>query len=111
MRQILHKSTANSLDNVLNMNNIDISEMCNNSWYDSISKERFKLQWYSTFKNNLEDYLHEINNFQHGQALAKFRISAHCLGIERGRYCRPLVPCEKKGVNFHKIFVMMNVIS
>ena len=51
MRQMLQKSTVNSLDNVLNMNNNNITEMCKmmyvNSWYDSISKERSKLQWYS----------------------------------------------------------------
>ena len=34
------------------------------------------------------------------QALAKFRISAHCSEIERGRYCRPLVPSEKRLCKF-----------
>ena len=46
---------VNSLGNALNIiNTNDISEMCKmmyvNSLYDSISKERSKLQWYITFK-------------------------------------------------------------
>ena len=94
---MLPKSTVNSLDNVLNMNNnITISEMCKvmyryvNSWYDSISNKRSNLQWYSTFKKNINlvNYLHEMNNFKCRQTVAKFR-SAHCFEIERVRYCRP----------------------
>ena len=47
-----------------------------------------KLCTYSTFKCNfgLEKYLFLLNNFEQRRNLTKFRISAHRLHIERGRY-------------------------
>ena len=32
---------------------------------------------------------------RHRQALTKIRISAHILQIEKGRYCRPVIPREQ----------------
>ena len=47
-----------------------------------------KLRTYSKFKTNfgIENYLKTKMNIKHRKALAKMRISAHDLHIERGRY-------------------------
>ncbi len=47
-----------------------------------------KLRTYFTFKYNsqLEHYLDGIDNFETRSAIAKFRLSAHKLKIETGRY-------------------------
>ena len=47
-----------------------------------------KLSCYSTFKQNFgqENYLRLLKNFEQRRSLTRFRISAHRLNIERGRY-------------------------
>ena len=50
-----------------------------------------KLRTYRLFKKDFgwESYLHFVSNPSHRVALTKFRTSAHCLQIERGRYHKP----------------------
>ena len=57
-----------------------------------------KLEFYSQIKSEFiaEPYLNHITNPEHRSSVTKFRISAHNLYIERGRYERPLVPREKR---------------
>ncbi len=52
---------------------------------------------YKLYKHTFgrEDYLC-IKNEKHRTALTKFRISAHTLAIERGRYTRPPTPVENR---------------
>ena len=58
-------------------------------WSSNIN-ESSKLNWYRLFKNNFslqtETYLNCINNCKFRNALCKFRLSAHSLEIETGRY-------------------------
>ena len=58
-------------------------------WSSNIN-ESSKLNWYRLFKNNFslqtETYLNCINNFKFRNALCKFRLSAHSLETETGRY-------------------------
>jgi hypothetical protein len=60
-----------------------------NEW--NRNKEKFsdgKLDTYITVKNNFgfEKYLDKIKNFEQRRTLTRFRISAHKLAIETGRY-------------------------
>ena len=52
-----------------------------------------KLEIYNNIKSqiNREPYL-QIRNFDHRSAITKFRISAHKLNIETGRYTKPITP-------------------
>jgi hypothetical protein len=61
-------------------------------WKSRIMNES-KLRTYITFKADfgMEDYL-TISNDKHRKAMARFRISAHTLAIERGRYTTPPTP-------------------
>jgi len=58
-------------------------------WLANITESR-KLKWYRLFKENFcleqEKYLLCINNYKFRNALCKFRVSAHSLEIETGRY-------------------------
>ena len=63
-------------------------------WKTNILTER-KMRTYITFKTRFqyENYLHLLTgDFQ--KYFTRFRISAHNLAIERGRYNRPPIPCE-----------------
>ena len=57
-----------------------------------------KLRTYKLFKKEfrLEPYLSECNNINHTQSLTRFRISAHNLAIETGRYTKPKTPAENR---------------
>jgi len=67
-----------------------------NFWKNKITNER-KMRTYNTFKSDFayEDYL-DMSNQKHCRALARLRISAHRLQIERGRYTTPLTPAEHR---------------
>ena len=56
------------------------------------------MRTYRLFKSSfsLEDYLTEISNQHHRKALTRFRISAHKLQIERGRYTVPFTPANER---------------
>ena len=65
-------------------------------WLKKIAFEN-KMRTYRTFKHNLtyEKYL-DIVKAQHRKCLTRFRISAHNLAIERGRYQRPPTPINER---------------
>jgi len=65
-------------------------------WKENIKKEA-KMRTYTTFKNDFvyESYLNMSNESQR-KSLTRFRISAHRLAIERGRYTTPPTPAEKR---------------
>ena len=60
-----------------------------------------KLRTYRTFKSKFgtEAYLIKCNNVFHRKYLARFRLSAHNLNIERLRYISPRVPPEDRICN------------
>ena len=69
-----------------------LSTYFTNFWKDQIEQSRHsgKLRTLVQVKNNFafEDYLHEICNVKHRQAITKMRISAHKLPVESGRYTK-----------------------
>ena len=63
-------------------------------WHTNIRNEQ-KMRTYINFKVRFqyEKYLDDLES-KHRKSLTRLRISAHNLEIERGRYCRPPVPCD-----------------
>lgn len=57
-----------------------------------------KLEFYNEIKTKFEteQYLYNIKNSSHRASVTRFRISAHNLYIERGRYKTPIVPRESR---------------
>ena len=57
-----------------------------------------KLEFYNKIKTKFEPepYLSSIKNSYHRASVTRFRISAHNLYIERGRYKTPIVPRESR---------------
>ena len=72
------------------------------SWQENVGNVQIspKLRTYQLFKktHEFEPYL-QITNSKLRSAIAKFRTSAHSLGIERGRYTKPKTPAEKRICN------------
>ena len=65
-------------------------------WLNKIQNED-KMRTYTSFKRHFvpEDYL-SLKQECHRKALTRFRISAHTLAIERGRYTTPKTPVEQR---------------
>ena len=61
-----------------------------------------KLRTYCKFKEEFiyESYLDCIMDRKKRVAVTRFRISNHQLNIERGRYCRPVLPVEMRICQF-----------
>ena len=57
-----------------------------------------KLRTYFSFKEHFEfeQYLNIIKNFDKRRSVTNFRISAHRLKIERGRFSKPPIPVENR---------------
>ena len=59
-------------------------------WKDQVQQheDQGKLRTFKKFKTNLnfEEYLNEISNIKHRQAVTKLRISSHRLPVESVRY-------------------------
>ncbi len=68
------------------------------SWHTALSMSE-KLRTYVLFKQQFscESYLSRVLSVAHRHALARFRISAHKLAVETGRYSRPIIAlCERR---------------
>ena len=67
-------------------------------WKDQIQQQenQGKLRTFKKFKTNLnfEEYLGDISNIKHRQAVTKLRISSHKLPVESGRYNN--IPFDKR---------------
>ena len=61
-----------------------------------------KLRTYKQFKGvfDIEPLYTLVRNRSQRADLSRFRISAHCLGVERLRYSRPPVPLAQRGCRF-----------
>ena len=88
------KFISNKIAQFLDLKNNKISNAILNKFFINEwnkNKEKFsdgKLSTYLTVKNNFgfEKYLDKIKNFEQRRTLTRFRISAHKLAIETGRY-------------------------
>ena len=71
---------------------------CFNSLWKNELKSFTKADSFSQFKETVrfERYLEDIRIRRHRVSLSKLRLSDHCLMIERGRYCRPIIPREER---------------
>ena len=79
-------------------------------WLQQISAEKQgpdgldhnKLRTYKQFKGffGIEPFLGFVRNRSQRADLSRFRISAHCLGVERLRYSRPPIPLDQRGCRF-----------
>ena len=67
-------------------------------WKDQIQQQenQGKFRSFKKFKTNLnfEEYLNDISNIKHRQAVTKLRISSHRLPVESGRYNN--IPFDKR---------------
>ena len=117
--EILYIGERNSLysllkkyeHNLVNRNNsneeirkLSKPKLCN------IIKEEFNTLWqtqvttftkadtYTQFKNRVkfESYLADIKNRNHRVTFTKYKLSDHCLMIEKGRHKRPVLPREER---------------
>ena len=63
-----------------------------------------RLEFFSKIKENFveEPFLDEVKNYDVKRNFFKFRTSNHSLFIETGRYCRPILPQEKRICKFCK---------
>ena len=61
-------------------------------------------EFFSKIKENFveEPFLNEVKNYDVKRNFFKFRTSNHSLFIETGRYCRPILPREKRICKFCK---------
>jgi hypothetical protein len=86
--------SSNEIAQSLDLKNNKISNAILNKFFINEwnrNKEKLsdgKLDTYVTVKNNFgfEKYLDKIKNFEQRRTLTRFRISAHKLAIETGRY-------------------------
>ena len=69
-------------------------------WYDEINngEKNPKLRTYCTFKLEfgMEPYLLHILDHKLIKTIAQFRMSCHCLAIEKGRHQKPKIPVEER---------------
>ncbi len=95
-----HKSTAPA-KTIRKQTMSKLKSLYNEFWKENITKQP-KMRTYINIKErfNLEAYLTSIKNQKHRCAMAKLRISAHNLAIERGRYARPPIPPEQRVCTF-----------
>ena len=71
-----------------------------NLWQEQIESNN-KLRSYYIFKHNFqrEEYIDYLS-YEERSNLARFRLSAHNLQVERGRHARPVIPLDKRLCNF-----------
>ena len=71
-----------------------------------------KLRTYKLFKNDFkrENYFNDIQNEQYRIALTRFRLSAHNLAIETGRYTKPKTPINNRTCLYCKNHLIENEI-
>ena len=68
-----------------------------------------KLSFYSILKTDVSksDYLEQVKNLKHRQALAKFRSGNRTLRIESGRHCTPIPLITQKKQCFYLIMLTL----
>ena len=102
----------NLLDKLITMQKIPYQDICivDSEELKARVREEFDIAWktqlesysksvtFQTFKDKVkfEPYLEEIKNRSHRVAMTKFRLSDHCLMIEKGRHRRPIIPRDQR---------------
>ena len=76
----------------------DLDIFFKKAWEKYISRPEGKLRTYAKIKSRFryENYLSNITNPLHRQALCRLRTSSHPLMIEKGRYTRPIAPVDER---------------
>ena len=109
---INHNNRPNLLDKVAPLQIVPLQDIClvdNNKLKERV-REKFDSMWktqlvtypksitYRIFKDKVkfEPYLEEIKNRSHRISMSKFRLSDHCLMIEKGRHKRPIIPRDQR---------------
>merc|ERR1711947_31077 len=61
-----------------------------------------KLRTYKTYKSSFtrEPYLDLVRNRNQRSALTRLRTGSHVLGVERGRWTRPVTPLEQRTCSY-----------
>ena len=71
-----------------------------NKWLENINDTEINplLRTYRLFKKKyrMEPYLKMAKNYDHRNAMRRFRCSSHTLEIERGRHTNPLTPISER---------------
>ena len=112
--EILHRNERNSLYSIIakheqNITNHNI-HLISKSKLSKLIREEFNILWqaqiasfpkadtFKQFKGNVkfENYLTDIKNRKHRVSYTKYRLSDHCLKIEKGRHQRPIIPREQR---------------
>ena len=89
--------------------NQDINSLSKQKLSKSV-REEFDTQWkiqiatfpkadsYRLFKNNVkyENYLTDIRNRKQRVSFSKYRLSDHCLMVEKGRHIKPIIPRNER---------------
>ena len=98
MEAMLKSDATNTVSNLSKRKQIKncLGSHLSYEWLNKIQKED-KMRTYKSFKHHFvpEDYL-SLKQECHRKALTRFRISAHTLAIERGRYTTPKTPVEQR---------------
>ena len=110
--QISDNERPNILDKVTFMQRIPYQDIClvDDKELKGRIREEFDIMWkaqletyrksvtYRTFKDKVkfEPYLEDIKNRSHRVAMTKFRLSDHCLMIEKGRHRGPKIPSDQR---------------
>ena len=98
------------------MDNIDTNVNELNDPFSLEEQDHNKLRLYNKLKGSfkIEPYIDKIKNRNQRQWLSRYRISAHTLHIETGRYTRPVTPlhdrkcyyCDEKCIDDEKHFIL-----
>ncbi len=107
MKEVWENHGSTSKNKIAKILNLKMSQRYEHNWmaqvglsptFNNISAAGNKLRTYTLFKNNFgfENYIIAEKNFKRRQDMSRLRISAHCLKIETGRYCRPPLSPENR---------------
>ena len=98
--QNIHSSKSFYVNNLYKRLKNTFKNSWNKELFSDVRKKSHgnKLRTYRTFKTQFctEDYLTKCKNEIHRKQIARFRLSAHKLNIERLRYVHPRIPPEER---------------
>ena len=78
-----------------------VKEEFNTTWKIQVASFS-KADTYRLFKDDVkfENYLSDIKSRKHRVTFAKYRLSDHCLMVEKGRHKRPIIPRNQRFCSF-----------
>ena len=92
------KITTSSLKSQFDRHWLDNLNMTKTKTNQQDQTDHNKLRTYRTFKSSFtrEPYIDLIRNRNQKSSLSRFRTGSHFLGVERGRWTRPVTPLEQR---------------